>query len=114
MASGLLIVWIGKWTKLLTNIIWKDKDYITNINFSISTDTWDMDYWDKIEKYDLLPDNNGIIKNWKEILAPSLEQIREKLDSIIWDIRMPLPDFSAKKVAGKKLYDIARKGKKWN
>ncbi len=109
MATGVLIIGIWKGTKKLQQLQGLDKSYIAHIDFSKITDTWDMDYWDKYEEFD--------IKNWKldikgkKISFPSIEKIKEKLDSIIWTTQMPLPAFSAKKVKGKKLYDLARKGK---
>jgi tRNA pseudouridine55 synthase len=41
---------------------------------------------------------------------PSLLEITKILDAIVGEPELPIPAFSAKKVAGKKLYDLARKG----
>jgi len=35
-----------------------DKEYITEIDFSILTDTWDMDYFDSKIEYEVLPQKN--------------------------------------------------------
>jgi len=43
--------------------------------------------------------------------APSLGEIQRKLDTLIPEYELPLPAFSAKKIAGKKSYDDARAGK---
>jgi tRNA pseudouridine55 synthase len=42
--------------------------------------------------------------------APTLGEIKKKLDSLIPEYELPLPAFSAKKIAGKKSYDDARAG----
>jgi hypothetical protein len=31
-----------------------DKTYMTEIDFSILTDTWDMDWYDSIKKYEVI------------------------------------------------------------
>ena len=43
--------------------------------------------------------------------APNLKEIEKKLDKLIPEYELPLPAFSAKKIAGKKSYDDARAGK---
>jgi tRNA pseudouridine(55) synthase len=52
----------------------------------------------------------GIIKNKTFTLAPSIEQIKAKLDTLIPSAILPLTPFSAKKKDGKKLYELARAG----
>jgi len=42
--------------------------------------------------------------------APTLAEITKKLDKLIPEYNLPLPAFSAKKRAGKRLYDEARAG----
>jgi len=92
-----------------------DKTYITEIDFSILTDTWDMDFFKKIEKYDFefsASKNEKFFlkkeeKNGKEIYyykiflkkdKPSLDEIKSKLDLLIPSAILPLTMFSAKKV----------------
>ena len=43
--------------------------------------------------------------------APTLWEIKRKLDKLIPECILPLPAFSAKKIAGKKSYDDAREWK---
>lgn len=43
--------------------------------------------------------------------APSLKEIEKKLDKLIPEYELPLPAFSAKKIAGKRSYHDARAGK---
>ncbi len=107
MATGLLIIAIKREsTKHLGKLLWMDKTYITEIDFSILTDTWDMDYYDTIQKFEIV--ENWIKKDNKTIKAPSLEEIKQKLDLLIPECELPLTMFSAKKRDGKKLYELAR------
>ena len=99
MATGLLLIWTWPDTKQLNSLIWLDKSYETTIDFSKKSDTRDMDYREYFEDIDV---------KWKDI---SIEQIKEKLDSIVPEWELPLTPFSAKKKDGKKLYELARN---WN
>jgi len=113
MATGLMILALGDDTKKLTELIWLDKSYIATIDFSKTTDTRDMEFREKITNYELR------IADWKvkwvemengSVEAPSLGEITKKLDKLIPEYELPLPAFSAKKIAGKKSYDDAREG----
>ena len=107
MATGLLIIAVGRdSTKHLWKLLGMDKTYITEIDFSILTDTWDMDFYDTKLEYKLV--DWWIEKEWKFIKSPSLEEIKQKLDTLIPEVELPLTMFSAKKVNWKKLYDLAR------
>ena len=99
MATGMLLIWTWPDTKQLNNLIWLDKSYETTIDFSKKSDTRDMDYREYFEEIEV---------KWKDV---SVEQIKEKLDSIIPEWELPLTPFSAKKKDGKKLYELARN---WN
>lgn len=57
MATGLLIIAIDKDTKRLGEFLWSDKSYVTTIDFSKMSDTWDMDYWEYYEEYELSAPN---------------------------------------------------------
>jgi len=99
MATWLLLIWTWNDTKKLNDLIWFDKSYKTTIDFSKKSDTRDMNYREYFEE---------INTEWKEV---SIEQIKEKLDSIIPEWKLPLTPFSAKKKDWKKLYELARN---WN
>ena len=111
MATWLMILALDKDTKKLTELIWLDKSYIATIDFSKLTDTRDMEIREKITNYEL------VMKDWKKIWvemengtveAPTLGEIQKKLDKLIPECELPLPAFSAKKIAWKKSYDDAR------
>lgn len=98
MATWLLIIAVWKnSTKHLWKFLWMDKEYITEIDFSLLTDTWDIDYCNTYKK----------LENLKK---PSLKNIKEKLNLLIPEYELPLTMFSAKKRNWKKLYELARKG----
>ena len=113
MASWLMILWVGKGTKQLTELIGLDKSYETTIDFSLLTDTWDASFWEKEERFEVK--ENGLEINWKIVSIPSIETIKAKLNSIIYqedkEVLLPLPTFSAKKQNWRRLYKDARKGK---
>lgn len=108
LATGLLIIGIGSWTKLLTQIQWLDKKYETTIDFAQMTDTRDVDYRDSHEQYKIA--DKWIIKNDQFIAAPSQVELEEKLSLLVPEKELPLTPFSAKKKDGKKMYELARDG----
>ena len=114
MATGLMILALDKDTKKLTELIWLDKSYIATIDFSKLTDTRDMEIREKITNYELIMKDGkkfGLEMENGMIEAPTLAEITRKLDKLIPEYELPLPAFSAKKIAGKKSYDDARE---WN
>ena len=120
MASGLMILWVGKGTKELTSLIGLDKSYETTIDFSLLTDTRDASFREKEERFEVVESKEAWVacflkKEGNLIPAPSLDQISQLLDSILFkeekQVLLPLPTFSAKKQNGKRLYKDARKGK---
>jgi tRNA pseudouridine55 synthase len=112
MATGLLIIAVDKDTKRLQEFLGADKSYETTIDFSKMSDTWDMDYWELYEEYAISEQWQSIwiTKNNIFIPAPSIEQIQEKINTLIPSAILPLTPFSAKKKDGKKLYELARAG----
>ena len=115
MATGLLIVAIGKDTKKLKHFVGLDKTYLATIDFSKKSDTWDLDFWKEFEELKLQAASwkpQAIWNNEKNtwIPAPSKQQIQEKFESILGYHPIPLTPFSAKKWKGKKLYEYAREG----
>ena len=96
LAEGLLIVAIGReYTKRLSLFLKKDKEYIATIKLGEVSDTFDKE--GKIEK-----------KKIKKV--PELLEIEDVLIKFVGEINQIPPIFSAKKVKGKKLYELARKG----
>ena len=114
MASWLLLIWIWKETKKLAKYQKWSKIYIANIDFSKQTDTWDLDYWEQFEEWEVVDTPLGLKKDGKIIKAPSQIQIKNLLSSLKWEVELPLPPFSAKRVKGKRLYELARSWKQIN
>jgi tRNA pseudouridine55 synthase len=95
-ARGLLILGIGReFTKKLSIFQKKDKEYIATLRLGAESDTFDRD---------------GKILERKVEKIPDREQIEKVLKSFLGEIEQIPPVFSAKKIGGKKLYELARKG----
>jgi tRNA pseudouridine55 synthase len=95
MATGVLVVCLGKYTKLVDKITCYDKEYIATIKLGILTDTLDIT-GNVIKKNDKkIVDNQVLINTLNSFLGPSIQEV---------------PIYSAVKVNGKKLYEYARSG----
>lgn len=93
IATGVLVVCIGKYTKLVGELTSLDKEYVATIKFGVSTDT--LDITGNILKED-------VIKEY------SVEKIKEVLESFLGESIQETPKYSAVKINGKKLYEYAR------
>ena len=62
MASGLMILGIGKGTKELTSLIGLDKSYETTVDFSLLTDTRDASFWEKEERFEVITSDTPLMK----------------------------------------------------
>lgn len=94
-AEGVLVVCIGKGTKLSDIIAGKDKSYRTVLKLGITTDTQDL--------------SGNVIKS-SEVNA-GFEEIQRQIKGFIGEYMQLPPMYSAIKVGGKKLYEYAREGK---
>lgn len=93
-ATGVLPVCLGKATKLCDMLTDRDKTYQAVMVLGVATDTQDM---------------SGTIL--KEVPAVTDEKIINKvIDSFVGDIMQIPPMYSALKVNGRKLCDLAREG----
>jgi tRNA pseudouridine55 synthase len=110
-ATGLLIIGIGKATKRLNEILGLDKTYEAVARLGATSTTDDLEG----EKEEFRISNlESEIQNSKfKILnscTPDQDQIEVALDRFRGGYAQLAPAFSAKKVGGKKLYELARKG----
>ncbi len=94
-ASGLLILAVGSKTKELSKFVGLDKAYEATLRFGATSDT--MDRTGKIEQ--------------KECAGISKEELEAVLKKFRGEIDQVPPMYSAKKIGGKKLYELAREGK---
>lgn len=92
LASGVLVICIGRYTKLVNEITSKDKEYVAEIKLGIKTDTADI---------------TGELIEKKEYNVTK-KQIEQVFLSFIGKIEQTPPIYSAIKVNGKKLYEYAR------
>lgn len=94
MATGLLVVFVGRATRAVEFAEADVKRYIAGLRLGITTDT---------------QDTSGTVTDSAPVNV-SEEQLRSALDSFTGEIDQIPPMYSALKVNGQKLYDIARKG----
>ena len=92
IATGVLVLCIGKVTKLVEVITSYDKEYEAEVILGIKTDTKDI--------------TGKILKEQKTII--SKENIEECLKKMIGTYNQTVPIYSAVKINGKKLYEYAR------
>ena len=91
MATGVMLVTVGKATKIVELLTAKDKEYIASFELGYKTDTYD---------------NTGNILDRKDI--PNNINIIDTLNSFKKTYLQEVPIYSAIKVNGKKLYEYAR------
>ncbi|GHV29396.1 tRNA pseudouridine synthase B [Clostridia bacterium] len=94
MATGVLPILIGKATKLCNLIPDEYKEYLATFKFGITTDTFDIT--GKVLSY---IDSTVTLKSLNACLAKYTGEISQQV-----------PTYSAVKVKGKKLYELARRG----
>ncbi|HDK7169430.1 TPA: tRNA pseudouridine(55) synthase TruB [Clostridium botulinum] len=94
LASGVLPVCIGKATKIVDYIMEGTKTYRVEMKLGTTTDTYDRE---------------GTVLEEKEV-SVSPEEVEKAIEKYKGDIEQVPPMYSALKVNGQKLYDLARKG----
>ncbi|MCX8109166.1 MAG: tRNA pseudouridine(55) synthase TruB [Verrucomicrobiae bacterium] len=94
-ADGLLVIVLGRGTKLSDKLMSADKVYSGTIKLGETTDTYDAD---------------GTIVSSAPVPPITLEQLNEVAHEFIGDLMQTPPMVSAAKVGGVPLYKLARKG----
>lgn len=94
-ATGVLPVCLGSATKLCDMLTDKDKEYVAELLLGVETDT---------------QDTTGQVLRERQVSVTS-EQVRECAASFVGDIMQVPPMYSALKINGKKLYELARAGR---
>src|SRR5688572_25204883 len=95
-ATGLLVLLVGRATRLTQFLTGLEKEYMGNIRLGFATDTADG--------------TGRPISDVQERQTWSREQIEAALASLRGEIDQVPPMYSAKKQDGRKLYELARKG----
>ncbi|MFO7919156.1 MAG: tRNA pseudouridine(55) synthase TruB [Anaerolineae bacterium] len=95
LARGVLVVCLGKATRLIEYLMDTHKSYVATVEFGTVTDTWDAE---------------GEVIERQEIEDLSLARIEEALERFRGRIEQVPPMYSAVKHKGEPLYRLARKG----
>lgn len=96
LATGLLILCTSKWTKRIEEFQAKEKEYVGEMTLGKTTPSYDSETEADAEF---------------QISHITNELIYSKLPQFLGIIKQKPPMFSAIKVNGKRLYELARKGK---
>ena len=94
LASGLMVVLLGEATKLSSIVTEGDKAYEVQVQLGIETDTLDI---------------TGAVERTHPVSVKKDDVIAKAL-SLLGEMQLPIPLYSAKKIDGKKLYEYAREG----
>ena len=94
-ATGVLPLVIGRATRLAQFFTRNDKTYQGVIHFGYSTDSYDMD---------------GVATSPETLVTLDQQELQALLDRFRGEIQQVPPPVSAKKVAGRPAYELARKG----
>jgi tRNA pseudouridine55 synthase len=92
-ATGLLVLLLGKFTRLASFIDNEPKVYEATIRFGVETDSGDC---------------TGTVL--REAAEPSLDEILRSIPILTGEIQQIPPEYSAKKIAGVRAYERARHG----
>jgi tRNA pseudouridine55 synthase len=96
MATGVLPLLLGKWTRLAQFFSASEKAYTGTIRFGFATDTYDAE---------------GQATSEPQTVTLTLEAVRAEAARFVGTIEQTPPPYSAKKVNGKPAYKLARAGK---
>ena len=94
LATGVMLVCVGKATKLASDLEAKNKIYTADFDIGYATDTYDVE-------------GKKIAEN---IIEGSKENLEQSIKKFIGNIKQVPPMYSAIKIDGNKLYHLARKG----
>jgi len=95
-ATGVMVMLVGRsFTRLSDQFLGADKEYLAELFLGAATDTHDCEG-------KIISQSDGI---------PTLSEIEATVAKFQGDIEQVPPMYSAKKVNGKKLYELARQGK---
>jgi tRNA pseudouridine55 synthase len=100
LATGLLILLLGKATKSMNTFHTYNKVYEVVGRLGFATDTQDIE--------------GKIVYKDEKSIRPDIEDIKDIIEkNFLGDISQTPPRYSAKKIHGQKAYDLAREGKEF-
>lgn len=94
LATGVMLICVGKATKLASDLEAKNKVYTADFDIGYATDTYDTEGQKIAEKY----------------IEISEIELNKSISKFVGKIKQVPPMYSAIKIQGNKLYDLARKG----
>jgi tRNA pseudouridine55 synthase len=92
-ATGLLLLFSGRATKLASCFVGLDKRYVTDIDVTARTSTGDPE---------------GTVIECGE--APTADELERRLAALRGEVELPIPAASAVKIGGERAYKLARRG----
>src|SRR5215470_16819957 len=96
LATGLLIICTGKFTKKINEYMAREKEYTGTFTLGATTPTFDLES---------KPENFRSLDNISE------KEIKSAMKNFLGEIMQVPPAHSAIKVEGKRVYELARQGK---
>ena len=95
LATGVLIICVGKATRLAQDIEGYSKVYVAELELGYKTDTYDIE---------------GSVTEKSSIESVTFDEFKNVVDSFVGHSKQLPPMYSAIKINGQKLYELARKG----
>ena len=95
LATGVLIICVGKAARLAQDIEGYSKVYVAELELGYKTDTYDIE---------------GSVTEKSSIESVTFDEFKNVVDSFVGHSKQLPPMYSAIKINGQKLYELARKG----
>jgi tRNA pseudouridine55 synthase len=95
-ATGVLVVCVNRATRLVQYLTAEDKEYVATMRLGLATDTGDL--------------TGQPIGEARDASHISADEMRAVLPRFVGHIQQTPPMYSAKKIGGQKLYELARRG----
>ena len=95
LATGVVPICFGRATRMVEYLVDDIRAYRTTLEFGIETDTYDAD---------------GLVVNKLSDFSVSLEDLEDAFKNFVGRVDQVPPMYSAIKVEGKRLYELARSG----
>lgn len=96
LASGVLLVCVGKATKMVDALQAQQKEYVAKVELGATTPSYDLEH--QVDRR----------YQWQHITEEALREALKSMEGV--DIEQVPPIYSAKRIDGKRAYDYARDG----